>query len=116
MGTILVSRFDVERQERKIPAESELAAQCTGSFSTGTSGNSEIPYFDHLALVSGGWRYMDVAGIAPQQKGNEKLSWETTWTTNLGFHLGFFDRLNVDLELYHKRTSDILMEVPKVLL
>ena len=83
------------------------------SFSTGTSGNSEIPYFDHLALVSGGWRYMDVAGIAPQQKGNEKLSWETTWTTNLGFHLGFFDRLNVDLELYHKRTSDILMEVPQ---
>lgn len=83
------------------------------SLSTGTSGNSEIPYFDHLALVSGGWTYMDTAGIAPQQKGNEKLSWETTWTTNLGFHLGFFDRLNVDLELYHKRTSDILMEVPQ---
>lgn len=83
------------------------------SFSTGTSGNSEIPNFDHLALVSGGRTYMDTAGIAPQQKGNEKLSWETTWTTNLGFHLGFFDRVNVDLELYHKRTSDILMEVPQ---
>ena len=48
------------------------------SFSTGTSGNSEIPNFDHLALVSGGRTYMDTAGIAPQQKGNEKLSWETT--------------------------------------
>ena len=43
--------------------------------STGTSGNSEIPNFDHLALASGGWIYMDAAGIAPQQKGNEKLSW-----------------------------------------
>lgn len=83
------------------------------SFSTGTSGNSEIPNFDHLALASGGWIYMDAAGIAPQQKGNEKLSWETTWTTNLGFHLGFFERFNVDLELYHKRTSDMLMEVPQ---
>lgn len=83
------------------------------SFSTGTSGNSEIPNYDHLALVGGGMTYMDTAGIAPMQKGNEKLSWETTWTTNLGFHLGFFDRLNVDLELYHKRTSDILMEVPQ---
>lgn len=41
------------------------------SFSTGTSGNSEIPNFDHLALASGGWIYMDAAGIAPQQKGNE---------------------------------------------
>ena len=83
------------------------------SFSTGTSGNSEIPNFDHLALASGGWIYMDAAGIAPQQKGNEKLSWETTWTTNLGFHLGFFERFNVDLEFYHKRTSDMLMEVPQ---
>ena len=35
------------------------------SFSTGTSGNSEIPNFDHLALASGGWIYMDAAGIAP---------------------------------------------------
>ena len=48
----------------------------------------EIPNFDHLALASGGWIYMDAAGIAPQQKGNEKLSWETTWTTNLGISFG----------------------------
>lgn len=83
------------------------------SFSTGTSGNSEIPYYDHLALVGGGWSYMDEAGIAPLQKGNEKLSWETTWTTNLGLHLGFLNRVNVDLEFYHKRTSNLLMEVPQ---
>lgn len=83
------------------------------SFSTGTSGNSEIPYYDHLALVGGGWSYMDEAGIAPLQKGNEKLSWETTWTTNLGLHLGFFDRVNADLEFYHKRTTNLLMDVPQ---
>ena len=83
------------------------------AFSTGTSGNSEIPNYDHLALVAGGFRYMDAAGIAPFQKGNEELSWESTWTTNLAFHLGFFQRLNVDLELYNKRTSNILMLVPE---
>lgn len=83
------------------------------SFSTGTSGNSEIPYYDHLALVGGGWSYMDEAGIAPLQKGNEKLSWETTWTTNLGLHLGFLNRVNMDLEFYYKRTSNLLMEVPQ---
>ena len=33
------------------------------SFSTGTSGNSEIPNFDHLALASGGWRY--ALAVAP---------------------------------------------------
>ena len=83
------------------------------SFSTGTSGNSEIPNFDHLALVGGGYRYMDTAGIAPYQKGNEKLSWESTWATNLGLKLGFFHRVNVDLEFYNKRTSNILMLVPE---
>lgn len=38
------------------------------TFSTGTSGNSTIPNYDHLALVSGGLDYMGEAGIAPSQK------------------------------------------------
>ena len=113
MGQVLVSRSDVECQERAFLAKIRLAAQCTSIVQYRYVSNSEIPNFDHLALASGGWIYMDAAGIAPQQKGNEKLSWETTWTTNLGFHLGFFERFNVDLELYHKRTSDMLMEVPQ---
>lgn len=83
------------------------------SFSTGTSGNSEIPYYDHLALTGGGRSYMDTSGIAPVHKGNETLSWETTWTTNLGLHLGFFQHLNADLEFYHKRTENMLMLVPQ---
>lgn len=82
------------------------------SFSTGTSGNSSIPNYDHLALVSGLANYMDTAGIYPSSKGNEKLGWEQTWATNLGFHLGFVDRVNVDLEFYNKRTTNILMYVP----
>ena len=36
------------------------------ALSTGTSGNSEIPYYDHLALVSGGPKYNDEAGIYPK--------------------------------------------------
>lgn len=46
------------------------------ALSTGTSGNSSIPDFDHLALVSGGSNYEDQAGIYPSQSGNEDLSWE----------------------------------------
>ena len=80
--------------------------------STGTSGNSSIPNYDHLALVSGGYDYMGDAGVAPTQKGNEKLGWEKLWTTNLAFHLGFIDRINADIELYNKKTTDMLMEVP----
>ncbi len=82
------------------------------SFSTGTSGNSEIPNYEHLALVSGGADYVGDSGIAPVQPGNDSLTWENTWTTNLGLHFGFWNRLNVDLEAYVKRTTDMLMSVP----
>ena len=82
------------------------------SLSTGTSGNSEIPNYEHLALVAGGLDYIGNSGMAPMQPGNENLTWESTWTTNLGLHFGFWNRLNVDLELYNKNTSDMLMQVP----
>ena len=82
------------------------------SLSSGTSGNSDIPNYEHLALVGGGLDYVGDAGVAPIQPGNEELTWESTWITNLGFHFGFWSRLNVDAELYYKRTSDMLMAVP----
>ena len=83
------------------------------AFSTGTSGNSEIPNYDHLELVGGGANYMGTAGIAPISEGNPDLGWEQLWATNLAFHLGFFNRVNVDIELYNKRTSNMLMLVPQ---
>ena len=91
----------------------EWMNQAQISFSTGTSGNSEIPNYEHLALISGGADYIGDSGVAPVQPGNENLTWENTWTSNLGFHFGFWNRLNVDFELYCKRTTDMLMEVPK---
>lgn len=82
------------------------------SMSSGTTGNSSIPNYEHLALVGGGLDYVGDSGMAPTQLGNEDLGWEKVWTTNLGFHFGFWQRLNVDLELYNKYTSDMLMSVP----
>lgn len=83
------------------------------TLSSGTSGNSEIPDYDHLALVGGGPNYADEAGIYPMQSGNEDLGWEKTWANNLGFRLGFIDRINVDIDLYNKKTTDMLMLVPQ---
>ena len=83
------------------------------ALSTGTSGNSSIPNYDHLALVGGVGDYAGNAGMAPLQQAAENLGWEKLWTTNLAFHLGFFNRLSVDFELYNKKTSNMLMEVPQ---
>ena len=79
---------------------------------TGTSGNSSINNYEYLALVSGGYKYDNESGIAISQLGNEELSWESTWATNVALHLGFIDRINLDVEFYNKKTTNMLMAVP----
>ena len=83
------------------------------AISTGTSGNSSIPNYDHLALVGGGLDYAGNAGVIPLQQAAENLGWEKLWTTNLAFHFGFWNKMFVDLELYNKKTTNMLMEVPQ---
>ena len=100
------------RNEEFMSASRDWLTMAQAAFSSGTSGNSEIPNYEHLALIGGGSDYVGDAGVAPLQPGNEDLTWENTWTTNLAFHFGFWNRLNVDLELYNKKTTDMLMSVP----
>ena len=80
--------------------------------STGTTGNSSIPNYDHLALVSGGKEYWGQAALGTYSQGNENLEWEKLWTTNVALHLGFIDRINLDVEFYNKKTTNMLMSVP----
>lgn len=84
--------------------------------SIGTSGNSSIPDYDHLALVAGGPIYglegQVLLGLAPYSKGNEDLTWEKTTILNITMKLGFLNRFNLTAEFYNKYTSDMLMAVP----
>ena len=82
------------------------------SFSSGTAGNSSIPNYEHMELLGGFGNYVGDSAMRPTQPGNEDLTWKSCWTTNLGFHAGFWNRLNVDLEFYNKYTTDMLMAVP----
>ena len=82
------------------------------SLSSGTAGNSSIPNYEHLELIGGNGNYVGDTAMRPIQPGNEELSWENCWTTNLGLHAGFWNRLDVDLEYYVKYTTDMLMAVP----
>ncbi|MBQ8864152.1 MAG: TonB-dependent receptor [Rikenellaceae bacterium] len=100
------------RNEEFMSGVSRWLTNAQVQLSTGTSGNSSIPNYEHLALVGGGLDYVGDAGLGLAQPGNENLGWEKPWTSNLGIHVGFWNRLNVDLELYYKRTSDMLMNVP----
>ncbi len=104
------------RNEKFIPqAARRWLTNAQVAVSAGTSGNSTIPNYEHMALVGGGAEYSGYAGMAPISQGNEDLGWEKTFSTNAALHFGFWNRLNVDLEFYNKKTTDMLMYVPRLL-
>ncbi|MEG1586572.1 MAG: TonB-dependent receptor, partial [Bacteroidales bacterium] len=59
-----------------------------------------------------GAQYNGSPGMAVLSRGNENLTWEKTTTTNVGLKLGFINRINLGVEFYNKKTTDMLMEVP----
>src|SRR5690606_7464759 len=48
---------------------------------------------------------------------NKDISWETTEEKNLGIDLSFFNRLTVTADIYHRRTTDILLllDIPLII-
>lgn len=49
-------------------------------------------------------------GITISDFGNKDLRWETTAQTDLGLELGFIkNRVNLEIDLYRKKTSDMLL-------
>ncbi|MEO8172294.1 MAG: TonB-dependent receptor, partial [Sediminibacterium sp.] len=51
-----------------------------------------------------------ISGAYPRNLANGDLKWETTAETDLGLDLGFFkQRINLTVEFYNKKTSDLLL-------
>lgn len=79
--------------------------------SIGTTGNSSIGNYDHLATV-GTNQYNTTSGWILSTAGNPELGWEKQMLTNIGFNAEFFERLRVELDYYIKVTENMLMSVP----
>jgi hypothetical protein len=57
--------------------------------------------------------YNNLPGLRPSIMGNPDLGWETTVQYNAGIDFGFFNnRVSGEIDLYLKKTSDLLMQVP----
>lgn len=82
--------------------------------SYGVLGNQNgIGDFAALGLWTGGAGYQNVPGIAPQQLGNPDLRWERTAQFNIGTEIGLFkDKLNLEVNVYDKYTTDALLRLP----
>lgn len=77
----------------------------------GSTGNSEIGNYTSLGLI-GQTQYGGTAGWYLRQPSNTELGWEKQVQTNVGIMARFFDRLGVDLNIYHRKTLDMLLGVP----
>lgn len=86
----------------------------------GVTGNQEgIDSYQSLQIMSGtSAMYYDPSSqswkqsYAEIQNANPDLKWETTKQINVGFDLSLFHRLTVNLDFYHKQTTDLLWMYP----
>src|SRR5690606_15038751 len=85
-------------------------------FSTGLTGNQEIPPYQslgRLSYYSSNFNNLLTGGFAPSSYANPDLGWEKTTQHNLGLDIGLFgDRINVITDIYYKKTTDLLLNVP----
>lgn len=80
--------------------------------SAGQVGNQEIGDYEYLQLLEAVYYG---GGVAYQvgNSGNENLKWETTFQYNIGIDAGFLNnRISATVDLYHKKTSDLLIRIP----
>jgi TonB-linked SusC/RagA family outer membrane protein len=77
--------------------------------SYGITGNSGIPDYAHLALYTG-VNYAGRNALQPAQLQSRELGWENTAQTDVGLDFGLFNnRLTGELDLYYKKTTDLLL-------
>lgn len=85
--------------------------------SYGLTGNSEIPAYSSLSLLSSNYStvYNDsrVSGTGISRLANPDLRWEKTAQTDFGVELGLFNnRINIEADYYYRKTTDMLLDAP----
>ncbi len=92
-------------------AKNNTISSLTFRTSYGTQGNSEIGFYDHLALIGIGL-YGGKSGWGLGGPGNRLLTWENQAHFSAGFELGLWNKLTLTLSYYHRKSSDMLLGVP----
>lgn len=80
-------------------------------YSVGSTGNSEIGNYRSLGLT-GKTQYNGDAGLVIAQPSNKELGWEKQIQSNVGLTARLFDRVNIDINYYNRKTKDMLMSTP----
>ena len=85
--------------------------------SYGVTGNSEIPPYSSLSLLSSTYTTVfndeRVVGTGINRLANPDLKWEKTTQSDIGLELGLFDgRISLEADVYYRKTTDMLLDAP----
>ena len=80
--------------------------------SYGTQGNAAIGNYSHLALIGTTTAYNEGNAWVISQPSNNNLTWEKQALLSAGFTTRLFNFLDFELELYNRKTTDMLLSVP----
>ncbi len=86
--------------------------------SYGVTGNDRIGDYTYMSRFSNYGTSLDqgsslYSGLEPVSLINNNLKWESNQQANIGLDMGFLNgRLNATIDVYRKKTSDLLLNVP----
>lgn len=85
--------------------------------SYGLTGNSEIPSYSSLSLLSSNYSAIlngaKVGGTGINRLANPDLKWEKTAQYDAGAELGLFNnRITIEADFYYRKTTDMLLDAP----
>lgn len=80
-------------------------------YSVGSTGNSEIGNYSSLGLTTT-TQYNGDTGLVIAQPSNKELGWEKQIQSNVGLTARLFDRVNIDVNYYNRKTKNMLMSTP----
>lgn len=86
--------------------------------SYGANGNSRLGSQESQGtyVYSSSYSYNGELGGVLGTIPNSRLSWETTYMTNLGLRLAVLNRIDFEIEYYHNQTKNLLSRLPISLL
>jgi TonB-dependent starch-binding outer membrane protein SusC len=85
--------------------------------SFGLTGNSEIPAYSSLSLLSSNYAAVyneaRVGGTGINRLANPNLRWEKTAQSDIGVEFGMFqNRISIEADVYYRKTTDMLLDSP----
>lgn len=105
-GSWILSEEDFLKNNRYINV-----LRLRGSY--GQNGNANIDNYVNRPTYGFGANYNGSVGIAPNTPGNDRLTWEKNNPLDIGLDATLLNnRLNVTIDWYHRKTSDLLLNVP----